>query len=65
MSKAEIISRLNYILGRIEGVACGVPVEQQSYLLDTAEWLQDVIENLDNLEFICPFEEDEKNESKT
>lgn len=57
MSKAEIISRLNYLLGRIEGISAGVPIEQQSCLLDTAEWLQEVIDNLEKIEVIEPFEE--------
>ena len=37
------ISRLNYILGRIEGIASGVEGDAKDALLDTAEWLDEFI----------------------
>jgi len=57
MTKAGVISRLNYLLGRIEGISAGIPVDQQSYLLDTAEWLAAVIDELEIMEFTEPFSE--------
>lgn len=59
MKKAQIISRLNYLLGRIEGIAAGCDANHTQYLLDTAEWMAAVIDDLEALEFIEPFQEDE------
>lgn len=38
-------TRLNYLLGRFEGLACAVSdVDVQTGLFDTCEWLQEFID---------------------
>lgn len=48
---AEQLNRLNYIIGRIEGIACVAPKEFGDALLDTVESLNelydDIIENVE------------------
>lgn len=39
----EQISRINYIIGRIEGIASGCEKYQEMALMDTAEMLEDLI----------------------
>lgn len=47
MTSLELMSRLNYLLGRFEGIAIGLQESQQAALLDTCEWLQEIIDELD------------------
>ena len=48
MTRHELVSRLNHILGRIEGHADGVESSQiGESMLDTAEMLACIIEELD------------------
>ncbi len=42
MTHADI-SMLNYILGRLEGLACGADEDVQTGILDTCEQLADMI----------------------
>lgn len=59
MTKAGVISRLNYLLGRIEGIASGLDTDRTQYLLNTAECLASVIDELEIMEFEEPFQEEE------
>ena len=52
MKTIELISRLNYLLGRFEGIASVIPESQQTALLDTCEWLQELIDELDPKETV-------------
>ena len=52
---AEQLSRLNYIIGRIEGIGCVVPREIGDALLDTVEMLNELVD-----EVVEETEEEEK-----
>jgi len=52
MTTLELMSRLNYLLGRFEGIAIGLQESQQAALLDTCEWLQELIDELDPKETV-------------
>ena len=46
MTRADI-STLNYILGRLEGLACGAGGDLQSGILDTCEQLAEMIQRFE------------------
>lgn len=50
------LSMLNYILGRLEGLACGCDGNLQSGLLDTCEQLAELIQKLEQAELIQKWE---------
>ena len=52
MTTLELISRLNYLLGRFEGIASVLPESQQTALLDTCEWLTELIGELEPKETV-------------
>ena len=59
MTTLELMSRLNYLLGRFEGIASalpdsisGVKVDFKTAMLDTCEWLQELIDELEQKETV-------------
>lgn len=42
------ISRFNYIIGRIEGIAAGCDADRASALLDTAEMLDALLDGVED-----------------